>query len=373
MVLSALPPLRIGTCKSYHPSSKILHVLTCHSWGDVIHVNGQPWPYFNVQPRKYRFRFLNAAISRSFFLYFTRTNTANDRIPFQVIASDAGLLERPVDTTDMYISMAERYEIVIDFSAYRGQAVDLRNVAETNDVGDEDEYAHTLEIMRFHVSNTAVADPSTVPSALREVPFPPQQNDIVHRHFKFERSNGQYQINKVVFADVNNRVLAKPALGAVEIWELENDSGGWSHPVHIHLVDFKVLSRSGGRNSVMPYEATGLKDVVWLGRGETLTVEAHYQPWTGAYMFHCHNLIHEDNDMMAVFNVTAMEEKGYTQEDFEDPMNPKWRAVSYARSDFTARSGSFSEDSITARIMEMAAEEPYNRIDEIREDLGIQE
>lgn len=273
----------------------------------------------------------------------------------------------------MYISMAERYEIVIDFSAYRGQTIDLRNVAETNDVGDEDEYAHTLEIMRFFVSNTAVEDPSTVPSALREVPFPPQQNDIVRRHFKFERSNGQYQINKVVFADVNNRVLAKPALGAVEIWELENDSGGWSHPVHIHLVDFKVLSRSGGRNAVMPYEATGLKDVVWLGRGETLTVEAHYQPWTGAYMFHCHNLIHEDNDMMAVFNVTAMEEKGYTQEDFEDPMNPKWRAVSYGRSDFTARTGSFSEESITSRIMEMAAEEPYNRIDEIREDLGIQE
>ncbi|KAH7313838.1 phenol oxidase A [Stachybotrys elegans] len=326
-------------------------------WGDVIHVNGQAWPFFNVQPRKYRLRFLNAAVSRAWFLYFVRTNSPNARIPFQVIATDAGLTERPITTQQMYLSIAERYEIVIDFTNYRGQTIDLRNVAETNDVGDEDEYAHTLEVMRFIVSSTPVQDNSVVPATLRH----------------FERSNGQYQINDVAFADVNNRVLAKPALGSVEIWELENSSGGWSHPVHIHLIDFKVLRRTGGRNAVMPYESAGLKDVVWLGRGETLTVEAHYQPWTGAYMFHCHNLIHEDNDMMAVFNVTAMEEKGYVQEDFEDPLNPKWRARPYTLSDVTARTGPFSDEAITARIMELAREEPYNRLDEIRADLGIEE
>nr|AAY23005.1 phenol oxidase A [Stachybotrys chartarum] len=342
-------------------------------WGDVIHVNGQPWPFLNVQPRKYRFRFLNAAVSRAWLLYLVRTSSPNVRIPFQVIASDAGLLQAPVQTSNLYLAVAERYEIIIDFTNFAGQTLDLRNVAETNDVGDEDEYARTLEVMRFVVSSGTVEDNSQVPSTLRDVPFPPHKEGPADKHFKFERSNGHYLINDVGFADVNERVLAKPELGTVEVWELENSSGGWSHPVHIHLVDFKILKRTGGRGQVMPYESAGLKDVVWLGRGETLTIEAHYQPWTGAYMWHCHNLIHEDNDMMAVFNVTAMEEKGYLQEDFEDPMNPKWRAVPYNRNDFHARAGNFSAESITARVQELAEQEPYNRLDEILEDLGIEE
>jgi bilirubin oxidase len=70
-------------------------------WGDVIHVNGQPWPYLNVEPRKYRFRFLNAAISRSFALYFAKSTATSNKLPFQVIASDAGLLTEPVSTTQM--------------------------------------------------------------------------------------------------------------------------------------------------------------------------------------------------------------------------------------------------------------------------------
>lgn len=67
-------------------------------WGDVIHVNGQPWPFFDVQPRKYRLRFLNAAVSRNFALYFTKTNDLNARLDFQVIASDSGLFTEPVTT-----------------------------------------------------------------------------------------------------------------------------------------------------------------------------------------------------------------------------------------------------------------------------------
>jgi FtsP/CotA-like multicopper oxidase with cupredoxin domain len=70
-------------------------------WGDVIEVNGQPWPFFNVEPRKYRLRFLNAAVSRSFALYFVNSNALNARLPFQVIASDTGLLTEPVQVSDM--------------------------------------------------------------------------------------------------------------------------------------------------------------------------------------------------------------------------------------------------------------------------------
>lgn len=173
--------------------------------------------------------------------------------------------------------MAERYEIVFDFSSYAGKTIDLRNLERVGGIGTDDDYENTDKVMRFVVSsNLSEPDTSTVPDVLREVPFPPPSDSIDH-HFRFHRTNGEWRINGVGFADVENRVLANVPRGTVEIWELENSSGGWTHPIHIHLVDFKVLWRDGNRG-VMPYEEAGLKDVVWLGRGETVRVEAHYAP-----------------------------------------------------------------------------------------------
>ena len=105
--------------------------------------------------------------------------------------------------------------------------------------------------------------------------------------------------------------IVRRTAGTVEVWELENTTDGWSHPIHVHLVDFRVLHRSGTHlfdsapRSVQGYERNGLKDVVWLGKEEKVWVEARYAPWDGVYMFHCHNLIHDDDDMMAAFNVTC--------------------------------------------------------------------
>jgi bilirubin oxidase len=87
-----------------------------------------------------------------------------------------------------------------------------------------------------------------------------------------------WTINGVAFGDVQNRILAKPKRGSVELWELQNNSGGWSHPIHIHLVDLQIISRSGGR-AVQPYEAVALKDVVLLGPNEKVRVLARYAPW----------------------------------------------------------------------------------------------
>jgi bilirubin oxidase len=74
-----------------------------------------------------------------------------------------------------------------------------------------------------------------------------------------------------------------------------------------HLIDFQVISRVNGKRGVLPYEAVALKDVVWLDTGETVRVIARYTPWPGLYMFHCHNLIHEDHEMLAAFNVTQVQ------------------------------------------------------------------
>ena len=327
-------------------------------FGDIIHVNGQPWPFLKVEPRKYRFRFLDAAISRSFFLYFERATREGTKLDFNVIASDAGLLSGPQKVKDMYISMAERYEIVFDFSAYKGENITLRN---TRDFAPDKDFRFTDRVMRFVVGNDAVTDGSQLPAALRTIPYPKDTGKIDH-HFKFERQGGHWAINGVTFSDIQNRVLAKPPRGTVEVWELENSSGGWSHPIHIHLIDFKTLKREKGRGAVMPYESAGLKDVVWLGPGETVTVEAHYAPWDGVYMFHCHNLIHEDHEMMAAFNVTALADFGYNETHYIDPMEARWRSRPIVAADF-------EDDAVKQRVEMYASFDPYSKVTEVEAKL----
>lgn len=262
-------------------------------FGDVIHVNGQPWPFKKVEPRKYRLRFLDSSISRAFKLTFEDSNSK--KVPFNVIAADAGLLTKPVQSDNLEISMAERWEVVIDFSNYKGQNITLKNA---RDVQKDEDYNSSDKVMRFVVGNTVTSTQGNggLPAKFRDVPFPPSKSGV-DRKFKFERTNGLWAINGVTFSDIKNRILAKPPRGAIEVWELENGSGGWSHPVHIHLIDVQIISRTGGR-SVLNYEREALKDVVLLGTGETVRVIARYAPWDGVYMMHCHNLIHEDNDMV---------------------------------------------------------------------------
>lgn len=121
-------------------------------------------------------------------------------------------------------------------------------------VGVDESYENTNQVMKFVISSTSVADTSKVPSALRTVPFPPAGHNTIDHHFRFHRSGGEWKINDVGFADAANRVLAKVPRGKVEIWELETNSGGWSHPVHLHLVDFRVIQRNG--RGVEPYVRT---------------------------------------------------------------------------------------------------------------------
>jgi FtsP/CotA-like multicopper oxidase with cupredoxin domain len=304
---------------------------TTSLYGDVIHVNGQPWPFHEVEPRMYRLRFLDASISRAFKLYFE--DEKSKKIPFQVIASDAGLLSRPVQSDNLEISMAERWEVVIDFSAYAGKNVTLRN---NRDVQADEDYNSTDKVMRFVVGKTVTSQQGNhaVASPLRAVPLPPNKSGV-DRSFRFERTGGQWTVNGVTFADVNNRILAKPQRGQVEVWELENKSGGWSHPVHIHLIDFQILSRTNGKRGVLSYEKEALKDVVLLGTNEKVTVVARYAPWDGVYMFHCHNLIHEDHDMMAAFNVSSLANWGYPETThFIDPMEDKYRSKDENDHDF---------------------------------------
>ena len=190
-----------------------------------------------------------------------------------------GLLSHPVPTDHLGIAMGERYDVVIDFAGHSGQNITMRNA---RGLGENIDYAATDLVMRFVVGNTVSDNTNNgdLPSQLRPIPSPPDQVSA-NRNFTFARIDGEWLINGVGFADVERRILAKPKRGTNEIWSMTNGAGGGTHPVHIHLVDFQILSRTGGRNAVMPWEAAGEKDVVWLAAGETVRVAARYAPWDG--------------------------------------------------------------------------------------------
>jgi FtsP/CotA-like multicopper oxidase with cupredoxin domain len=268
-------------------------------YGDVVLVNGVPWPKMEVEPRKYRFRMLNACVSRSFDL------SLDTGEPLTVIGTDGGLMPHPQPCANVKIGMAERYEVVIDFSKYQpGQRVVMRNTSPKNNI-DYD----TTDIVCAFVVGSHVTDPrnNEIPQDLNpnmRVMDLKASDASVTRNMRFERKGGGWTVNGQTWEDVVNSdyelTVANPAYGDVEIWELENPGGGWFHPVHIHLVDFKVLDRNG--KPPEDYEK-GPKDVVYVGESEKVRVIMRFENQRGKYMMHCHNLVHEDHDMMVQFEV----------------------------------------------------------------------
>ena len=268
-------------------------------YGDVILVNGVPWPRMEVEPRKYRFRVLNASVSRSYDL------SLDTGEPLVVIGTDGGLMPAPQPCAHVKVGMAERYEIVIDFSKYQpGQKVTLKNRSPDNNI----DYDTTGVVCQF-VVGAHVTDPRSneIPQDLNpnmNVMGLKESDAKTTRLMRFERKDGHWTVNGQTWEDVVNSdyelTVANPGLGDVEIWELENPSGGWFHPVHIHLVDFKVLDRNG-----RPPEdwEKGPKDVVYVGENEKVRVIMRFENQVGRYMMHCHNLVHEDHDMMVQFEV----------------------------------------------------------------------
>jgi FtsP/CotA-like multicopper oxidase with cupredoxin domain len=126
---------------------------------------------------------------------------------------------------------------------------------------------------------------------------------VARRTMELERKDGLWTVNGRVWDDVVasgfTLTEAKPRRDSVETWDLVNKSGGWQHPLHIHLIDFRILSRNG--RPPFAFER-GPKDVAYLGEGETVRVLTRFVG-TGRYMMHCHNLVHEDHDMMVQFEV----------------------------------------------------------------------
>lgn len=253
--------------------------------GDLILVNGAPWPKFEVSSTKYRFRILNASNARRYELALDPPGAATS---FVQIGSDGGLLAAPVRHRTIRIAPSERFDVAIDFSQYRqGSTVTLLNKADTGPCG---------QVMRFDVV-CSERDESQIPARLSDdVPLPDRRAATVTRTFNFSYRRGMksWTINGKSFDPA--RMDAQPKLGATEVWQLQTD---FSHPLHLHLVHFQALSHSGRPG---PYDA-GLKDTIDLGPGQIANILVKFSDYRGRYVFHCHNLEHEDMSMMGNFEV----------------------------------------------------------------------
>lgn len=178
-------PLALNS-KQYTSTGSLTSVAgeTSSVYGDVIEVNGQPWPFLSVEPRKYRFRVLNSSLSRTFNLTIL-DNSSGSALPFQVVASDSGFLSSPITTTNLIIAVAERWEVIVDFSSYENRNLTIMN---SKKVFDSIDYSDTDLVMQFNVgsavsSNTSNGSP---PSSLVSIDTP-STSGLVDRKFNFDK------------------------------------------------------------------------------------------------------------------------------------------------------------------------------------------
>jgi FtsP/CotA-like multicopper oxidase with cupredoxin domain len=297
--------------------------------GDQMTVNWAWKPFFNVFARRYRFRILNASVSR--FFAFALSDSSN----LVQIANDGNLLPLTVNLTQTdQLGIAERYDIVIDFSRYRaGQTVDLVNLQQmsapqlpgpvlsvSQAVAGACNDPCVGSFLRFKIIGPPPqpdqsVDVSGAGKGITLIPNPALPTAARQRTFRF-RDNGSATTNdpvtsytgpgpwgirmdtgstegETLFADFG-RVSAKPGIATSEIWTLEGGSG-WDHPVHIHFEEGQILSRNGSAPS--PAES-GRKDVYRLGNNGSVTLQMQFRDWGGMFMEHCHNTMHEDNAML---------------------------------------------------------------------------
>lgn len=262
------------------------------NFGDVLLVNGVPFPFFQVANRKYRFRMLNGCNSR--FLQIALSTGE----PLTMIGTDGGLTAQAAETPDFVIGPSMRYEFVIDFSKYRiGTQIVMLNTFEPGAFGDPTPPEKVSQIMRFDVV-ADVADPSSIPADLAPVAVPLESSAVRTRDWEFNRDGGAWTINGHSYG--RDRIDATVRSGDTEIWRFINKSGGWIHPIHPHLIEGFILDRNG--QPPFPYER-GPKDAFFLGTGETVRVIMTFEHFKGVFVMHCHNLAHEDHEMMTQFEV----------------------------------------------------------------------
>jgi len=271
-------------------------------FGDAILVNGKLFPYLEVKPCKYRFRLLNASNGRFYHLAFA------NGMEFHQIGTDQGLLPAPVALKSLLLAPGERADLVVDFSQHRSEAVVLKNDA--------------FVVMQFRVSGQKMEDSSSLPKALRPVHKIPESQAVKTRVLTLDEYTNP--VAEPILLLLNGTywhqpITEKPVLNSTEIWSFINPTDD-SHPIHLHLVRFQILDRQHyepwayqTKNELKflgPPEPpaageSGWKDTVRADPRMVTRIIVPFEGFTGRYVWHCHILEHEDNEMMRPYEVVS--------------------------------------------------------------------
>ena len=322
------------------------------TFGNTIVVNGKTWPYLDVEQSRYRLRLLNGSQARFLILKL------DNGMPFWQIGSEGGFLPNPVRLTELLIAPAERADVIVDFSRVpEGTHVVLENLGPDEpfgggEPGDAFEPANpdtTGQVMQFRVGPRHAADPSVAPAALRLPELTPIGAPVRSRDLSLNEMMSMTVKVKEVEEDEKENVVFDPngeafgpreALlgtynpatkvvtpmkwvdpvsetvkrGQVEQWAFHNFTAD-AHPIHVHLVQFQVVSREVVDPEVSPHGDLGagavlqpaaweygFKDTVIAYPGEITRIKARFDI-AGMFVWHCHIIEHEDNEMMRPYRV----------------------------------------------------------------------
>jgi FtsP/CotA-like multicopper oxidase with cupredoxin domain len=308
--------------------------------GDVFTVNGTAYPVLKVDRRKYRLRFLDASISRiyEFKLMASRKGpVASKDLGYQgdelqgqyrltdgvqcmrwtQIANEGGLLPKAFKRDSFELWPAKRKEFVLDFSKYQdgsptapGDVVYLCNVMKmtTGRMWDSADSKYVVPVMKIVIGNDAPddsVDPMNIPLLRENQPLVPNAAGLMKNAPTFELQRGssnadpetEWLINGLQFEADKPLISVKKDSGAV--WRIKNGGGGWVHPMHLHMEEHTVLQRNGKPtpNSRHP-DDSAKEDVIALDPSEDTYISRRFRTFTGPYVAHCHNLAHEDHNMM---------------------------------------------------------------------------
>lgn len=270
--------------------------------GDALLINGKLFPYANLKAGSYRLRILNACNSR--FLNLTLGNGQE----FTQIGSDQGLLAKPVHLKRLNLAPAERADVLIDFSDSRGAKVEL-----INDI---------LPVMEFRVGQAGSSVKFAIPSTLRDIPRIPESEAMKTRVLSLDEildDFGEVQASLLNNSHWHDPITERPMLNSTEIWAFANTTDD-THPIHLHLVRFQILDRcpfdtyefqlSGRIQYTGPVVGPepgeeGWKDTVRAFGGMVTRIITRFEGYAGRYVWHCHILEHEDNDMMRPFEIVV--------------------------------------------------------------------
>ena len=277
-------------------------------YGSAILVNGKIFPFHDVEPRQYLLRLLNSSNGSFYRLSFSpEGSVSSDGLAFHQIASEQGFLSSPAEMNVLILGPGERADVILDFSTRAGGEVFLRT--------------DVAVVMQFRVGSGMVSDPFHLPSRLREVPKLPEASAIRTRELTladYQNRLGRSSVMLLNGMHWNMPVTENPVLGSTEVWSFINLTDD-SHPIHLHMVRFQILDRRPFDLTV--FQLTG--KVVFTGPPVTLAAGEHgwkdtvrvdpltitriivkFEGFAGRYVWHCHMLEHEDNEMMRPYVIS---------------------------------------------------------------------